>query len=55
MPEPTLASLTSRAQEWEMTRYRSYQAELAGRAVGESFTRASAFLQLAADSSLSRA
>ena len=51
VPEPALASLPPRGREWEMTRYRSYQAELAGRAIGESFTRASAFLQLAADSS----
>jgi hypothetical protein len=37
-----------------MTRYRAYQAELAGHAVGETFGRAVAFLQLAVDGSLSR-
>jgi hypothetical protein len=37
-----------------MTRYRAYQAELAGHTVGETFGRAAAFLQLAADGSLSR-
>ena len=38
-----------------MTRYRSYQAQLAGQPIGETFSRATAFLNLAAeDSSLSR-
>ncbi len=46
MPEPALVSLEARAREWELTRYRSYQAELAGRAIGETFTRSTAFLHL---------
>jgi hypothetical protein len=55
LPEPTLASLTPRAREWEMTRYRAYQAQLAGQPIGETFSQATAFLNLAADgSSLSR-
>jgi hypothetical protein len=54
VPEPALASLTQRAREWEMTRYRAYQAQLAGQTVGETFGRAAAFLQLAVDGSLSR-
>jgi hypothetical protein len=55
MPEPALASLTPRAREWEMTRYRAYQAQLAGQPIGETFSQATAFLNLAADgSSLSR-
>ena len=55
LPEPALGSLTPRAREWEMTRYRAYQAQLAGQPVGETFSQATAFLNLAADgSSLSR-
>jgi hypothetical protein len=47
LPEPVLAGLPARGQEWEMTRYREYQAHLAGRAVGETFRSAAAFLNLA--------
>jgi hypothetical protein len=55
VPEPALASLELRAQEWEMTRHRAYQAQLAGQPIGETFSRATAFLLLAAEgSSLSR-
>jgi hypothetical protein len=54
MPEPGLDALPARGQEWEMTRYRAYQVELAGRRLGETFERAAAFLQCAADASLSR-
>jgi len=35
VPEPALASLPPRAQAWEMTRYRAYRTQLAGRTVGE--------------------
>jgi hypothetical protein len=48
VPEPALASLSPRGQEWEMTRYRAYQAYLAGHAIGETFGRATEFLKLAA-------
>jgi hypothetical protein len=48
VPEPALASLPPRGQAWEMTRYRSYEAQLAGHTVGETFDRAAAFLKLAA-------
>ena len=48
MPEPALASLPSRGQAWETTRYRAYQAHLAGHTIGENFARAVAFLKLAA-------
>jgi hypothetical protein len=51
VPEPALTSLTPRAREWEMTRYRAYQAQLAGQPIGEAFTRATAFLHLAAEGS----
>ena len=38
-----------------MTRYRAYQAQLAGQPIGETFRRVTAFLRLAAEgSSLSR-
>ena len=49
VPEPALGSLTPGAREWEMTRYRAYQAQLAGQPIGETFTRATAFLNLAAE------
>jgi hypothetical protein len=52
--EPALPSLTERGREWELTRYRAYQAELAGHPVGEIFTQATAFLRLVAEGSLSR-
>jgi hypothetical protein len=47
LPEPALASLPPRGQAWEMTRYRAYQAQLAGHTIGETFGRAAAFLKLA--------
>ena len=52
LAEPALASLPARGQEWEMTRYREYQGNLAGRPIGETFRRAAAFLNLAAAGSL---
>jgi hypothetical protein len=48
LPEPALGSLSPRGQAWEMTRYRAYQAQLAGHTIGESFGRAAEFLELAA-------
>jgi len=48
VPEPALASLPPRGQAWEMTRYRGYQAHLAGHTIGETFGKAAAFLKLAA-------
>jgi hypothetical protein len=50
LPEPVLDSLPARGQDWEMTRYRAYQAQLAGHTIGEVFGRATAFLRLAAAS-----
>jgi hypothetical protein len=47
-PEPVLALLPPRGRAWEMTRYRAYQARLAGHTTGETFGRASEFLKLAA-------
>jgi hypothetical protein len=37
-----------------MTRYREYQAWLAGQPVGDTFRRAAAFLRLASDNCLTR-
>jgi hypothetical protein len=51
LPEPALASLTPRARQWEMTRYRAYQTQLANRSIGETFSQAVAFLRRAAESS----
>jgi hypothetical protein len=53
LPEPVLAALPARGQEWEMTRYRDYQARLADQPVGEVFARTAEFLLRAADDSLS--
>jgi hypothetical protein len=48
--EPPLGPLSPRGQAWETTRYRAYQAQLAGHTIGETFGRAGAFLKLAAAS-----
>ena len=48
VPEPAVASLPPRGQAWEMTRYRAYQAQLAGHTIAEIFGRATEFLELAA-------
>jgi hypothetical protein len=48
VPEPALTGLAPRAQAWEMTRYRAYQAQLAGHTVGETFGWSAAFLTLTA-------
>jgi hypothetical protein len=53
LPEPWLASLPARGREWEMTRYREYQAHLVAQPVGETFRRAAAFLRLVSEGSLS--
>jgi len=47
LPEPALASLPPRGRAWEITRYRAYQAEIAGHTIGETFGQAAAFLKLA--------
>jgi hypothetical protein len=53
VPEPPLASLPSRGQEWETARYHAYQAYLAGNTIGEIFGRAAAFLNLTAAKAIS--
>lgn len=48
VPEPALSSVPARAQAWEKTRYQAYQADLAGRTIGEVFGPAATFLSQAA-------
>jgi hypothetical protein len=55
VPEPDLASLSPRGQEWELDRYRAYHEYLAGHQVGKVFARATVFLRLAAARSSSAA
>jgi hypothetical protein len=55
VPEPTLSSLPPRGQEWEMIRYRAYQAQLADRRIGDTFSQAADFLRQASAGSLSHA
>jgi hypothetical protein len=50
VPEPALTPLTPRGRAWEMSRYRAYQAQLAGHTIGETLGQAVAFLKLAAAS-----
>lgn len=44
LPEQTFDWLSPRGREWELTRYRAYQRQLAGHTVGDTFRRASSFL-----------
>jgi hypothetical protein len=46
LPEPCVESMAPRGQAWEMSRYQAYEDRLAGRTVGETFSRAAAFLTL---------
>ena len=48
VPEPVPASQPSRWRAWEKERHRGYQEHLAGRTIGETLSRATAFLQIAA-------
>jgi hypothetical protein len=48
LPEPGLGRLTSRARVWELSRYRAYQARLAGRDIARTFARCTEFLAQAA-------
>jgi hypothetical protein len=49
LPPPSVGALPPRGQEWELSRYRAYQDLLAGRTVGGTFSRTSAFLDLVAE------
>jgi hypothetical protein len=46
VPEPAIARLAPRGQAWEMSRYRAYQAYLAGHTVGTTIARAVTFVAL---------
>jgi hypothetical protein len=48
LPEPGLGALTPRARQWELSRYRAYQARLAGRDITRTFARCTEFLAQAA-------
>jgi len=54
-PEPGAAGLTLRARRWELSRYRAYQARLAGSDVARTFTLCTEFLTEAAALASSRA
>jgi uncharacterized protein (DUF1810 family) len=47
-PEPGLGELAPQARHWELSRYRAYQARLAGHEIGRTFARCTAFLAQAA-------
>jgi hypothetical protein len=49
LPEPALGSLPPHGRSWELSRYRAYQDQLAGRPVGDSLALAAEFLTLATD------
>ncbi len=48
VPGPTSPSLPSRRGAWERARHRGYHEQLAGHTIGETLSRATAFLALAA-------
>jgi hypothetical protein len=48
LPEPDISGLGSRARRWELSRYRAYQARLAGQDVTVAFAWCAEFLALAA-------
>ena len=55
MPPPAVAALPPRGQEWELIRYQAYQDQLAGRTIGETFTRTSRFHDRVAEAARSAA
>ena len=55
VPAPEVDGLLPRGQAWEMSRYQAYQHQLTGHTIDETFTRATAFLQLAATTALREA
>jgi hypothetical protein len=48
VPEPSTVGLAPVGRTWALSRYRAYQAQLAGHSIGEIFTRAAGFLETAA-------
>jgi len=49
LPEPELGTLAPRSRPWELSRYRAYQARLAGHRITRAFARCTEFLAMAAD------
>lgn len=47
LPEPALGSLRPNGRSWELSRYRAYQNQLAGRPIGDSLQLTTEFLTLA--------
>jgi hypothetical protein len=52
--QPQLTCLPPQRREWELSRYRCYQSQLAGHRIGDTFGTAAAFLRLATEGSVSR-
>jgi hypothetical protein len=52
LPKPALPWLPQTQREWEKSRYRAYQAHLAGSTMGETFGRAAGFLDIASGQSV---
>lgn len=53
--KPALASLPPRGQEWELTRFRAYRAQLADHTIGDTFGQAETFLRSASGASVNHA
>jgi hypothetical protein len=53
--KPALATLPQRGQDWELSRFRAYRAQLAGHSIEDTFSRAAAFLRSANGASVSHA
>lgn len=51
--KPDLPALPPRGQDWELARFRAYRAQLAGRPLSDTFSRAPAFLLSACETSVS--
>jgi len=54
IPGLGISGLPGPAREWELTRYRAYQVALAGRRIGDTFSRAAGFLTETAEISQGR-
>lgn len=48
VPEPDSGSEAERGQQWELARHQSFEAQLTGHRVGETFNRAATFLRVVA-------
>jgi len=48
VPEPACRPAVERGQQWELGRHQSFETQLTGHRIGDTFTRAAAFLRLVA-------